>query len=228
MDSHFGNTFGNFHFIRKGSTGNIFRIRHQRHTAQCTSHIRNNRPLCPDNVLLLKIVFGFHCHHTVPGFENISSHSFFRLLDAIYFRLLICRKIIIPRSITDMLLYHHVLPFTSRHHIVIVIAQVLVTLKRLFNLVGPIICLRIILLVKLMVHSLRIVHFIQIGHCLHREKNQLLIRILIFLLECHILAQCFRFELNKLIRNLLPLSGLQIISLAVKHFSSNPTGIFAI
>ena len=79
-----------------------------------------------------------------------------------------------------------------------------------------------------MVHGLRIIHLIKIGHGLHREKNQLLVSIMILLRQRQILAKRIGLQLTVFISHLFPLAGFYIISMAVQHFRSHTPIVFAI
>ena len=113
---------------------------------------------------------------------------------------------------------------------VVFTAQFRIAPKRLLHLVGPLIRLRIILLGQLVIHGLRIVHFIQIGHRLHRGKESVGDKHpYIPAFECQILPKGFRLQLNIFIGHLPFISPVaKIISLAVQHFGSNASGVLAI
>ena len=127
-----------------------------------------------------------------------------------------------------MLLDHHILPFATSHYIIICIGQELVTCEAGFNLVSPLIGCRIPGSIQMMVHRLCIIHFIQIGHCLHREENQLEICILDIFRKRQILPQSLGLKLEILVRNLFPLTCMEVIGMTVKHFRCNTAVIFAV
>ena len=108
------------------------------------------------------------------------------------------------------------------------ICKELITCKACLDLVGPLIRSRVSAGIKMMVHCLGIVHFVKIGHRLHWEKDELEIRILDIVSKSQILSQSFCLKLQILVRNLLPLSCMEIICMTVEHFRCNAAIVFAV
>ena len=169
-----------------------------------------------------------HGNHPFVTGKQIPSYSLFRLLYPVNFRQTVGREIIVPRSIAYMFLRHHSVPLASRHFFVVFPAQFRIAPKRLLHLVGPLIRLRIVLLVQFVIHGLCIVHFIQIGHRLHRKKNQLAISIPVSGLQFQILPQGFRLQLHIFIGHLPPFPRSQVISILIQHLGSHASIVLAI
>ena len=79
-----------------------------------------------------------------------------------------------------------------------------------------------------MIHGLCIIHFIQIGHRLHRKKNQLSVGISVSGIQFQILSQGFRLQLHIFISHLPPFPRSQVISILIQHLGSHASIVLAI
>ena len=127
-----------------------------------------------------------------------------------------------------MFLDHHAVPFASGDVVVVVIAKFLVALECTFHHVGPFVGFGVVLGIKFVVHGLCVVHFIEVGHGLHGEEDELLVGVVVFGSQGDVLAQGFRFQFDELVRHLFPFSRFQVIGFAVEHFRRDAPGIFAV
>ena len=81
---------------------------------------------------------------------------------------------------------------------------------------------------ELEVHGLCVVHFIEVGHGLHGEEDELLVGIAVFGGQGDVLAQGFRFQFDELVGYFFPFPRFQVISFVVEHFRRDAPGIFAV
>ena len=70
-----------------------------------------------------------------------------------------------------------------------------------------------------MIHSLGIVHLIDVRHSLYGEEYKLLVGITITGIEGDILAQGFGFEAHEFVGHLTPLACIDVIGPGIKHLS---------
>jgi len=78
------------------------------------------------------------------------------------------------------------------------------------------------------VHGLGIVHFVEVGHRLHRKKNQLLVGVPVGWLQGEVLAQGFGFQFQVRVRHLFPFTRFQVVGLRIKHLRRHSTVVLAV
>ena len=129
----------------------------------------------------------------------------------------ILAEVVVPRGIADMLLNHHTVPLAISHDLIIILAQLGITTESFFHLLRPSIGIGQACLSCILVHGLRIVHIIEIGHSLHGEQQYLTESITRSL--GHILpkAQHTGFQCHIVVTNTLPLARLDVISPGIQH-----------
>ena len=197
-------------------------IRHQGDAAQGTAHIRDDRPLGLSGIRATVGVFSLHADISVTGKEGGTSGGqshFFQ------FRTDVGGEPVVPVLVADMFLSHHTVPLTTGYLFVVLQVQQGVALEGLTTSFCPAVCLGIALLCQFQVHSLGVVHLVDVTHCLYREEDNLSVGILVFGLQRDKLAQGTSFQglvfchyLGKLF------SG---ISRCIEHLRGDTTIVFA-
>ena len=76
-----------------------------------------------------------------------------------------------------MFLDHHTIPLASGHHLVIVMTEQRVTAEAVLHTLSPAVSVGQTGACQMLVHSLRIVHIIEVGHRLYGEEHALAVGI---------------------------------------------------
>ena len=152
----------------------------------------------------------------------------FPLCHAIELRQHVMREVITPRRVTDMLLDHHPIPFAPGYRVVVSRTE-----QRVAPEVGaaplcPLVGLRIMLLIKRMVHSLGVIHVVEIRHCLDGEQNELLVSIPVCLRERRVLSEGIALQVSIKTVHALPFSILEVERVSIEHLRRASSRIFAL
>ena len=82
----------------------------------------------------------------------------------------IAAEIIVPRTVANMLLRHHTVPLAIGNFLVIGQTEQRVTTETLADALAPLVGIGIILRSQMQVHSLGVIHVVEVGHGLYREE----------------------------------------------------------
>ena len=126
-----------------------------------------------------------------------------------------------------MLLYHHSIPFSTRHLQVILCTEDRVASESLFTFVCPIILHLTLLFMGFAVHGLCVIHTMKVGHGLYWEEDNLAIGIAHVGRQCCKLLQGPCFQGIILVADLLPLSAFKVVCVGIKHLCRTASGILA-
>ena len=138
------------------------------------------------------------------------------------------REVIIPRGIANMLLCHHTVPLAMSHYLIIIMTELSITLETLGYSVSPLIGIWIIGICQNLIHSLGVIHIIEVGHCLNGEEDRLAISITSLLWNLGKQSQCTTLQTGIVVSHLAPLSRSHIIGLCIQHLRSYTSHVLAI
>ena len=225
---HLVNSFWKVKAIGHTAASDIGRIRLNRDTTSCASHIRNESPLCILWVLDTEVMFSIHGNKSSRWLEDITTHLVLSIFDAHHLWTSILWETVVPFCIANVLLYHHTIPLATSNFLVVATAENRIALEALFYSISPYVCLWIALGIELMVHCLSIVHVIDIGKSLDWEEQKLTIGIACILRKRKILTQSICLKAHKLVAHLLELACLDVVGRSIEHLGSDATSILAV
>ena len=172
-------------------------------------------------------MLGLHCNHAVLLSEHISA-LLLTFLNAAYARLCIGTEIIVPTGIAYVLLDHHAVPLAAGHLLIIICAQLGITLKVALAALCPVVCGGIVVAYQFLVHGLAVIHIVDVAHGLYGEQYYLLISVTVFGLELEILTQSLSLQTCIIVANLLKLTGLKRVVLAcIQHLGADTAVVLA-
>ena len=227
MNLHFGWRLGwQRETISQASTVNGLGIRSQGHSTTGTSIVRIDAPLGSSRSLCIVVMLSLHSHKAVGRYEHIASRGAF--LYAFCCRQHLMGEVIVPRAIANVLLRHHTIPLTIRHHLIIIVTELGIALETLLHLVGPKVGIRISGFRQDFVHGLCIIHVVEISHRLDREKDSLTIGIAGRLRNVREQSESPTFQSGIVVSYSPPFTCSKVVSLGIQHLRSYTSHILAV
>ena len=163
-------------------------------------------------------MFCLHGHITVLGFEDIASLA---IGHSLHVRHLVGREVVIPDFIADVLLRHHTVPLASGNVRVVGGAEQRVADESLSDALCPEVGIGIIVCCQLQVHSVSIVHLVDVRQGLHGEENDLLVRVAVGSVDGDVLSECLCFETYEIVGHLFPFTSIDVIGRGVHHLGGS-------